>query len=151
MDHLEEQCGRYKRKNDDDLSKPYGHWFQEDTLSSNYRKPPGHRFGLGAERGWSMQASEVEHGDEDIEEANMDDKRRRPDDYRQLRDSEEGSVAENGKFEQNPEMNGNNLSRIDLPNLNKEAPSEGIEINHLLVIPYGEIRDIQDSQQVENT
>lgn len=41
MDHLEEQCGRYKGKNGDDLSKPYGRWFQEDTLSSNYRKPPG--------------------------------------------------------------------------------------------------------------
>lgn len=60
-------------------------------------------------------------------------------------------MAENGKFEQNPEMNGKNLSRIDLPDLNEEAPSEGIEINHLSIIPYGEIRDIQDSQQVENS
>ncbi|KAM1277265.1 hypothetical protein ACFX13_030390 [Malus domestica] len=58
-------------------------------------------------------------------------------------------MAENGKFEQNPEMNSNSLSRIDLLDLNEEAPFEGIEINHLSIIPYGEIRDIQDSQQLQ--
>ncbi|KAM2863916.1 hypothetical protein FF1_022633 [Malus domestica] len=37
--HIEEQCLQFKGKNEDDLSKPYGRWFQNDVLSDNYWWP----------------------------------------------------------------------------------------------------------------
>lgn len=55
--HIEEQCVQFKgEKNDDDLSKPYGCWFQNDTLGDDYHRPHGKRFGLEPSYGWSMKA-----------------------------------------------------------------------------------------------
>lgn len=54
--HMEEQCVQFKGKNEDDLSKPYGRWFQNDVLSDNYRRPQGKRFGLDVLHEWSMIA-----------------------------------------------------------------------------------------------
>lgn len=44
--HMEEQCAQSKGKNKDDLSKPYGQWFQNDVLGDNYRRTQLKQFGL---------------------------------------------------------------------------------------------------------
>lgn len=55
--HMEEQCVQFKgEKNDDDLSKSYGCWFQNDILGDDYRHLQGERFGLEPSFGWSMKA-----------------------------------------------------------------------------------------------
>lgn len=64
--HMEEHCVHFEGKNEDDLSKLYGQWFQFDVLDENYRKPKGKRFGLDAAHGWSMKAHV--HMDEEIDE-----------------------------------------------------------------------------------
>lgn len=56
VDHLEDQCERFKGRNDDDLSKAYGRWFRDDVLTADYRKPHGKRFGLGPSPSWVMKA-----------------------------------------------------------------------------------------------
>ncbi|TQD91520.1 hypothetical protein C1H46_022918 [Malus baccata] len=38
--HTEKQCELFEGKNNDDLSKPYGRWFQNDVLDANYLKAP---------------------------------------------------------------------------------------------------------------
>lgn len=39
VDHVEEQCSHFRGRNDDDLAKPYGYWFQNDVISLDYHKP----------------------------------------------------------------------------------------------------------------
>ncbi|XP_068340395.1 uncharacterized protein [Pyrus communis] len=56
--HIEDQCEQYKGKNDDDLSKPYGRWFQNDVLDANYRRPQGICIGPSPSSGWSMDVEE---------------------------------------------------------------------------------------------
>ncbi|KAM1482936.1 hypothetical protein ACFXTO_035181 [Malus domestica] len=63
---MEEQCDQFKGKNKDDLSKPYGRWFQSDVLDPSYRRPQGTCFGLGPLPGWSMKVP-VDVEDEDEE------------------------------------------------------------------------------------
>lgn len=52
---MEKHCVQFKGKNDD-FSKSYGHWFQNDVLGDNYCKPQGKRFGLEPSHNWSMKA-----------------------------------------------------------------------------------------------
>lgn len=33
VDHVEEQCSHFRGRNDDDLAKPYGRWFQNGVIS----------------------------------------------------------------------------------------------------------------------
>lgn len=47
MNHIEGQCSKYHGKVDDDKAKPYGRWFQNDVLTSDYRRSTGRRFGYG--------------------------------------------------------------------------------------------------------
>lgn len=54
--HIEDQCVHFRGKNDDDLSKPYGWWFQNDVLGDNYRRTLGKRFRPNRSQGWSMKA-----------------------------------------------------------------------------------------------
>ena len=62
--HMEEQCAQFKGiRNGDDLSKPYGRWFQNDVMGDEYRRPQGKRFGLEPEQGWVMKAPQ--HVDEE--------------------------------------------------------------------------------------
>lgn len=53
---MEEQCALFKGTNDDDHSKPYGRWFQNDVLGDNYGMTQGIGFGLKGLHRWSMKA-----------------------------------------------------------------------------------------------
>lgn len=53
--HMEDQCVQFLGKNDDDLSKPYRRWFQNDVLGDNYWRPQGKHFGLDTSQGWSKK------------------------------------------------------------------------------------------------
>lgn len=56
INHIEEQSEKFRGKNADERSKPYGRWFQDDLLVSDYRKPLGRRFGLGIKKVRSIRA-----------------------------------------------------------------------------------------------
>ncbi|KAM2165334.1 hypothetical protein ACFX1R_039500 [Malus domestica] len=53
--HIEDQCEKFIVKNDDDFTKPYGRWFQNNVLDTNYHRPQGTHFGLEFSQGWSMK------------------------------------------------------------------------------------------------
>lgn len=71
--HMEEQCVQFNGKNEDDCSKPYGRWFQNDVLAVNYRRPQGKRFGLDPSQGWSMKTPMYEEEMENTSRTTMEE------------------------------------------------------------------------------
>lgn len=61
---MDDQCARFKGKNDDELAKPYDCWFQKDVLSADYQKPKGKRFGLDSPQWWLISAPLIKEGNE---------------------------------------------------------------------------------------
>ena len=60
-------------RNDDDLSKPYGSWFQNDVLGDDFRRPQGKRLGLEPAQGWVIRALQhLEDADSTNEAAELE-------------------------------------------------------------------------------
>ena len=131
---MEEQCIQFKGiRNDDDLSKPYGRWFQNYVLGDDYRRPQGKRFGLEPAQGWVMKALQhLEEADSTNDAADMEGTgneassaamEARPCGERQRVDSEVSSI--NGTF---------NLPI--LPDLNVPIINDHVMTDNLAVVSF---------------
>lgn len=132
--HLEEHCVLFPGKSDDDLSKPYGRWFQFDALGADYRKPKGTRFGLDGAQGRYMKAPVL--GDEEMEEGSSKD--RVPNLGRGAEEalSELGLSLDDGGTQEGmlarDSINGERL----LPYLNNIVDSEDMLVDSMAIIPF---------------
>ncbi|KAB2610032.1 hypothetical protein D8674_021305 [Pyrus ussuriensis x Pyrus communis] len=130
--YLEEQCGLFKGKNEEDMSKSYGRWFQNDILDTNYCRTQGTRYGLDSGRGWSMKAPGGVENDDDVS-AFYVIKGMKTDMIRVMatggkgsRDGARGSVQDYMS----------NNDRIDLPDLNEVVNHDEMLIDDFEIIPF---------------